>query len=60
MLVIKCCYGDCFGYVDLDQQLAKDPTLLDKYIPGEEPSKQKKSHSRKVTIRTSVLPDGVG
>ncbi|XP_065912266.1 HCLS1-associated protein X-1-like [Dysidea avara] len=43
---------------DLDQQLAKDPTLLDKYIPGEEPSKQKKSHSRKVTIRTSVLPDG--
>jgi len=45
---------------DLDQQLAKDPRLLDKYISSEEPSKQRKSHSRKMTVRTSVLPDGVG
>jgi len=61
--IIKCISDfDAFvtDWADLDQQLDKDPTLLDKYISSKEPLKQRKSHSRKVTVRTSVLPDGVG
>lgn len=44
-------------HTDLDQQLAEDPRLLDKYLSPDKSSSR--GHSKKITIKSSILPDGV-
>lgn len=57
-LCIWCCHSN--AYVDLDQQLAEDPRFLEKYLSDDEsPTRNGKGHSKKITIKSSILPDGV-